>query len=378
MPLSYNGTTSLTNVIYNGITVNKVIFNGSTVYTKEFGKETNISPLSVSRCRGAGAATVGNYAIFAGGRTRSYNSSCTPMVDVYDNSLVHTIPPSVLNSGRDTEAITIGGRGFFFGFDSATSKHVTDIYDQYLTHSTATGVKVYPSFEVATVGDYIIIFEDHHEGPGSALTDSSQLYIYSSSLTRINPTLSYEQYTTSRTAVSFSNYAMFAGGTYQTPSMSYPCDSDDVIIFDSSLTMSEVTLSSARESIGTATIGNYALFAGGRYHYEPTAGANGWSYLRVVDALDSSLTKVYVSDLKCANSSLCGTNSGGHAIFVGGQYLPNQLYTYDTSLTQTYKDGWVTMNRKRKCSSATNLGCYALFAGGDGIDTTDVVEVFSS
>ena len=60
------GTTSLTNVIYNGITVNKVIFNGSTVYTKEFGKETNISPLSIGRVGGIGATTLGNYALFGG------------------------------------------------------------------------------------------------------------------------------------------------------------------------------------------------------------------------------------------------------------------------------------------------------------------------
>lgn len=70
-------------------------------------------------------------------------------------------------------------------------------------------------------------------------------------------------------------------------------------------------LSVARYSLAGASVGNYALFAGGRI------GSSAYS--NVVDAYNASLTRSTPTPLSLARYSLAGASVGDHALFAGGQ-----------------------------------------------------------
>ena len=68
-------------------------------------------------------------------------------------------------------------------------------------------------------------------------------------------------------------------------------------------------LSDARSSLAGASVGHYALFAG---------GSRGSNYISTVDAYDSSLTRSTPTVLSTARSSLAGASVGHYALFAGG------------------------------------------------------------
>ncbi len=174
---------------------------------------------------------------------------------------------------------------------------------------------------------------------------SSVVDVYNTSLSRSTPTpLSVGRSELASTTVG--NYALFAGG--------YASAASAVVdAYNASLSRSTpAPLATAKRSMLGGTIGNYALFAGGS--------------ATTIDAYNTSLTKITVTDLsRMASNSSAVTAVGNYVLFNSSYYNSGPWYTqvdaYNTSVTKTlldaYEAGWSE-------SAATTIGGYALFAGG--------------
>jgi hypothetical protein len=73
-------------------------------------------------------------------------------------------------------------------------------------------------------------------------------------------------------------------------------------------------LSAARRELAGASVGNYALFAGGHDDSD--------SY-DTVDAYDASLTRSTPTALSAARHNVAGASVGNYALFAGGSSLPS-------------------------------------------------------
>ena len=85
-----------------------------------------ITPLSVARSNLAGA-TVGNYALFAGGSDSNTGEALA--VDAYDSSLVKTNPTGLSVARSGLASATIGNYALFAGgFSNFRYSSVVDVY----------------------------------------------------------------------------------------------------------------------------------------------------------------------------------------------------------------------------------------------------------
>ena len=124
----------------------------------------------------------------------------------------------------------------------------------------------------------------------------------------------------SLTGASVGNYALFAGGY----SGNYR---NTVDAYNTSLVRSTPTaLSRARQWLAGASVGNYALFAGG---YDN-------SHRNTVDAYNTSLVRSTPAGLSVARSSLTGASVGNYALFAGGGTGTSQMNTVDAYTPQTW------------------------------------------
>ena len=104
-------------------------------------------------------------------------------------------------------------------------------------------------------------------------------------------------------------------------------------------------------NLAGASVGNYAIFAGG------TDGANSLSN---VVAYDDLFTQTIAQSLSVAGANLTGASVGNYAIFAGGNNRGTSLDAYDESLTHTYYSNFVN---GYDLSSASIKNLYALFSG---------------
>ena len=122
-------------------------------------------------------------------------------------------------------------------------------------------------------------------------------------------------------------------------------------------------LSVARERLAGASVGDYALFAG---------GYNG-SYMDAVDAYDVSLVRSTPTALSVMRSNLAGASVGNYALFAGG-YGSSPTYkdtvdAYDASLVRSTP---TVLSVARRYLAGASVGDYALFAGSYGVGYSDV------
>ena len=303
-----------------------------------------ITPLSVARYALA-ATTVGNYALFGGGRNSTSLMGTQSTVDAYDVSLTRSAP-TPLSQPRSYIAATTVGNYALFGGGEGTSGPV-DAFDISLTRSKPNNLSAGRQYlAAATVGNYALF------GGGAYNNDSAAVDAYDISLTRISPTV-LSQARRSLAATKAGNYALFAGG-YSTYAV--------VDAYDTSLTRTTPTaLSQGRPYLAATPIGNYALFGGG-------GGGGGYGYSAVVDAYDASLTRTTPTALSQQRQDLAATTVGNYALFGGGYCMGGAPFetvvdAYDESLTHTIPAG---LNVGRYYLAATSVGDYGLFAGGDG------------
>lgn len=198
------------------------------------------------------AVSFNNYILFAGGYTAGTG------ISIFDSSLVYTHSSGHSNIMLDTAATTVGNYAIFGGGRSSRMDgnyySTVEIYNTSFTKSIGTNLSVARfDFAAATNGSYAIFaggFDENIKTVGIA-------DVYNTSLTKsIGTNLSVSR--ASLTGISIDNYALFVGG--RTTSQNY---TNTVDIYDSTLTKTISTISSNRAYGAGTVIGNKAIFAGG-------------------------------------------------------------------------------------------------------------------
>lgn len=279
------------------------------------------------------ATTVGNYALFGGGGSRS------AVVDAYDNKIVRTTH-SLSASKENHGATTIGNYALFGGgYDNNYSEVATvDAFNSSLTRTAPTVLSAARAELHAAANENYAIFGG---GYSTGVVDA-----YNKSLTRSVPSALSVTRRDYR-ATSVGKYVLFAGGASQ----------NVVDAYDTSLTRTTPTTLSVVMRYGAATsIGDYALFGGGH--------DSSQNELNVVNAYNKSLTRTIITSLSVARYMLAATTLGENALFAGGMSSWGKHDTvdkYNPSLTRTTT---TSLNTQRSHLAATTVGDYALFAGG--------------
>lgn len=158
------------------------------------------------------------------------------------------------------------------------------------------------------------------------------------------------------------NHLIFAGWVNNT-------NSNTTDAYDNSLTRSTITaLGTARYYIAGASIGEYAIFAGGK--------DDSTSY-SLVECYDAALTKHTLENLSAIRTNFQGASFAGYAVFGGGTTATPYIDRYNASLT---RDTTIALSSSRSNTATGTLGSgmdkRLIFAGGDNKST--VVDVFDA
>lgn len=259
------------------------------------------------------SASVGNYALFAGGTYR-FTGTANPYstVDAYDTSLTRTTPTSLserrgAGAGLSTGTYALIGGGV--GYSENVSNPISSAVDAY----------------DASLARIIVGTLDHRRRYGVAMAGSN---------------------------------AIFAGGGYGSSNYGSNYSISTVHCYSAELVKSTLSsLSQARSMLAGASIGKkYAAFFGGAssVHYGTSQGSI--TYYNTIDIYDDSLVKVYSGNVSAAKKvrSPAGGTLGDNAIFVGGAYeysyetdestewslaYPTQAFAYDENLLYKSLDG---------------------------------------
>lgn len=314
------------------------------------GQATNLS----SQRSGMSTTTVGNYALFGGGaNNRASTPTAVDTVDAYDSSLTKSTPTALSQARYSIGATTVGSYALFGGGYASSFVKTVDAYNTSLTRSTPTQLlRARRDIAATSVGGYALF------GGGYMITVAPDVDVYNASLTH-SLASDFSQARFESGATTIGNYALFAGGRHSSGSGSqyYTATGD---AYNSSLTRSSLTgLSYARSPIA-ASVGGYALFAG---------GSNYDTRYATVDVYNTSLTRSLATELKYKPSQFAATTVGNYALFGGGiGYTNDGTYArfgnidmYNASLT---KQDTLALSDAKYDLSATSVGRYALFGGG--------------
>ena len=244
-------------------------------YNNTYFTKSNPTTLSTQRSSPA-AATIGNYALFAGGYDGSAGGDgYLDTIEVYDNNLNKiTSPAALLSEEKSGPAATTVGNYVLFGGGSDYYIKTVDAYNASLAKTTvATLNKGRGELAATTVGDYALF-----GGGYNPYADGNKYYdtvdVYYKTLTKTTP-LVLSQARSELAATTVGDYAIFAGGSYYSPSPNYL---DVVDIFHSTLVRTDSEpLVEAKSSMAATTLGNHALFAGGNTDNGATFGVEAYS-----------------------------------------------------------------------------------------------------
>ena len=319
-------------------------------YSAELERHGMAAALGVARYD-IRTATVGNYALFAGGFKPGLSSVDT--VDAYNTSLTKSTPANLEYRRGYHAAASIGGYALFTGgrqrmTSGSQFMFFTEAYDASLTLSRAPNLSTSSAYGgrlnigAAVVGNYALFAGGMADDKGNA---SLKVDVYDTSLTHTMATDLNGRPREYVRGASVGNYALFAGGkdTYY--------EYYNVDAYDASLTRTAAPyLTRADNRDAAATVGNHAVFVG------DTASA---------DIYDASLTRTSAAILSVARTGLAATTVGNYAIFSGGGVAD----FCDASLTRSSIDTSMTGYKM----GAATIGDYALFAGGysGGSDKAD-------
>lgn len=255
------------------------------------------------------ADTKYHHAIFAGGTGYTGTPSLLRKVaTAYDKSLTRTYPSSLSVARYGLAAAMVGNHILFGGgvIDTSTTPNYSstvDAYDPALTRTTPTALSVARGYvSAATAGNGLYaLFAGGSNSDGKTL---NTVDAYDVALTRSIPTA----LSTPRrflAATSLGSYALFGGGS-----------ANSVDVYDASLTRTTVTaLSVARSFLAATSVGEYAIFAGGAEDGGQQDGSDGSA---VVDVYDTSLTRSVATSLSVGRRNLFAASIGDYALFAGG------------------------------------------------------------
>lgn len=313
-------------------------------YSAELDRHGMAAALSVARYD-IRTATVGNYALFAGGLKPGLFSVKT--VDAYNTSLTKSTPAEMPWERGYHASAAIGEYALFAGGEERTTSGSqflwsTDVYNASLTLSRAPDLSDSGgalNMGAAVVGNYALFAGGMADGRGNA---SGTVNVYDTSLTH---TMATDLTGIPREYVrgaSVGNYALFAGGQQFEKKSNVLWEVFMVDAYDASLTKTAATnLNSNKNRDAAATVGNHAVFVG-----SPDSA----------DIYDASLTRTSAAILSTARTGLAATTVGNYAIFSGGGVAD----FCDASLTRSSIDTSMTGYKM----GAATIGDYALFAGG--------------
>jgi hypothetical protein len=157
--------------------------------------------------------------------------------------------------------------------------------------------------------------------------------------------------------VSAKQHAFFAGGSI--PSYDGVDLTANVNIYNATLTKTSKRLTVGRMEMGSAAVGDYAIFAGGNESGSDDYSVEASTY---VDAFDTSLTgKIATSLTEAHSGGYAGGSVGDYALF---PLRSSTVDVYNTSLTKSKVNVGTTPSEQFGTSG--KLGNYVLFAGGAG------------
>ena len=290
-------------------------------YNKNLTQST-LSTLSIAR-HGITAASVSDYALFAGGAANSYNQAIKAVVDTYNKNLVRSTATELSRIRNQFPATTVGNYAIFaggFGYatndsgESSTITAIVDAYDGNLVRSTVSELsQARNRFAATTVGNYALFGGG---SPGLSNQGYSTVDVYTDSLVKTTAS-DLSQARCYLAATTVGGHALFGGGVCMDTSSS---NIDDVYFstvdaYDKNLARSTPTeLGVARSHITATTVGNYALFAGGKYR---AAGAFIDKNCSNVDSINKNLVRNSAANLASGDHSLSSTSLESYALFAG-------------------------------------------------------------
>lgn len=349
-------------ISYSDLEVTKTISYG--IYIK-YLLNYHSTATALQRGRNSLAGTSNeNYAIFAGGSYDTSSNSETSAIDAYDEDLVRTNGPYIYME-TDYAAASVGDYAVFAGgWAGSISEDVFPINGQLVVASCSPLSEARFSLAGASTLNNVIFAGGNDNGTTLDTIDS-----YNYNLVKKTPTrLSFDSDTLAGASVG--QYALFAGEYHYKRPDYYA--SEYVNGYNDNLVRISVSyMSEGRGDLASASVGNYALFAG---------GFNGTTGSVVVDAYDSNLVRSTPTTLSVGRLDLASTSVGDYALFAGGRnYVSygaaqNTVDVYDTDLVHT--SGPEPLTGARYDLAGASIGEYALFAGGYlNIATVDVYGV---
>lgn len=202
-----------------------VIFAGSNVYDRMRrtvdaydGKlqKYNLTQTVIFRY-GLGAASVGNFLLFAGGinvdgsgimplgPSETYTYSAT--VNVFNQSLTASTAPDLSVARGNLVGVSVGDYALFCGGNNGSQLDVVDAYNSALTRSLATPLQCTQS----SVSKNATALDDFALISGGNANDSSITTCYNGALTRITVAPTSKD-ASARAAATIGDFALFAGG----------------------------------------------------------------------------------------------------------------------------------------------------------------------
>jgi len=242
-----------------------------------------------------GAATTGNYALFAGGH--GSNETAYATVEAYDESLTRSLPEELCVNRYNLGSASVGNYALFGGgiYASSGTTYV-DAYDTSLTHSRPTP------------------FLSKEEWPSAVANSAYAIFYGENSITAYDKNLVRtalaKDSTVSNPAVRAGNYALFLGRY-----------SDEIIAFDLFLTKTKIeglgigqTLYPYSGDFSAATVNDLAVIGGNNstlFMYDPF------------------LVKTTANIFQSPRPYLAATAIGNYVIFGGGEIRSNATERVD-------------------------------------------------
>lgn len=321
-----------------------------------------IEPLKYA-CRYISAASIGNYALFAGGLNTGSGARYNA-VTAYDGSLVRSYPTALGTAGYNWANAVVGNHVLFVAGDCKSSAPTDYVYayNESLTMQQLTGLSVARHGPGSgTTTKHALFAGGYHNSVTSTSGRYNTVDGYDESLTRIAVSgLSIDR--SHITGASIDGLVIFAGGnegysgTGNSVLYSTRCE-----VYNESLTRSDMQgLSVGRRLMSSSNAGRCALFIGGS-----DSGGN----LSVVEAFDSTLSRLTATPMSVARSSVAAASLQDYAfVGTGGS---NVVECYDDSLSKTTLDPLPT-SRSTPAASVSN---YVIFGGAPASATSVAYSV---
>jgi N-acetylneuraminic acid mutarotase len=300
------------------------------------------------------ATAVGQYVLFAGGFTSTSTSSA--VVDVLDTQDM-CWSTTTLTAARFTAATTVGNKAIFAGgygggWNAPVSSNVVDIYDSDLgkpwesaAWSTTTLSVPRGRLAAATAGDLALFVGGRNDAPFGSWVEYDTVDVYNNSTDSWSFT-TVPQARATIGAASTGTRAYFAGGA----AAGLVSDAVDIYNSETGLWTSK-TLSVARSGVAAVAVGDTVLFAGG---FPATVG----SAYATVDILNAS-TGVWepTAELSAPKGGLDASSVDGKALFAGGVGAP----TGASDIVEVYSAPWTDLGG----GTSGGLGQPVFSGGGD-------------